>query len=116
MLAFVLGHTLWMIVGHATLISMDKPSPDLTLFAFDLVVVVVALIWCIKKQSVASCVLILLYQIVALGTNVLFFDEYSKTSQLGASMHVGLRVIGVGLAVYAIIKTKLRLREQVQPE
>jgi hypothetical protein len=56
------------------------------------------------------------YWIVALGTNVLFFDEYSKSSQLGASMHVGLRVIGIGLAVYAIIKTKRRLREQVQPE
>jgi len=106
MLAVVVGHTLWMIVGHVSLIMMDKPSDDLPLFAVDLVIVAIATIWCIKKESVSSCVLVLFYQLVVLVINIIFFDE--KTNQLAAGVHVGLRVLGVVLAVYAIVKTKQR--------
>jgi hypothetical protein len=106
MLAVVVGHTLWMIVGHVSLILTDKPSDDLPLFAVDLVIVVMATIWCIKKESVASCILVLVYQLVVLVINIVFLDE--KTNQLAAGVHVGLRALGVGLAIYAIVKTRQR--------
>jgi hypothetical protein len=112
MLAVVVGHTLWMIVGHVSLILIDKPSDDLPLFAFDLVNVVIATIWCIKKESVSACVLVLLYQLLVLVINIIFFDE--KSSQLAAGMHVGLRVLGAGLAVYAIVKTWQRRGDDLE--
>jgi GYF domain 2 len=113
MLAVVVGHTLWVMVGHVSLILLNKTSTELPLFAFDLIVVVTATIWCIKKESVSACVFVLLYELVVLAGNVIFFDEYAKNSELGASMHVALRVFGTGLAVYAIVKT-LQRRENDQ--
>jgi hypothetical protein len=38
--------------------------------------------------------------------NIVFLDE--KTNQLAAGVHVGLRALGVGLAIYAIVKTRQR--------
>jgi hypothetical protein len=113
MLAVVVGHTLWMIVGHVSLILMDKTSTELPWFAFDLIVVVTATIWCIKKGSVSACVFVLLYQLLVLAINVIFFDEYAKTSQLGASMHVALRILGAGLAIYTIVKTRQRREDDL---
>jgi hypothetical protein len=106
MLAVVVGHTLWMIVGHVTLLLTDKPSDDLAVFAFDLAIVLIATIWCIKKESVSACVLVLFDQLVVLAMNIIFFDE--KNNQLAAGMHTGLRALGVGLAIYAIVKVKKR--------
>jgi hypothetical protein len=114
MLAVVTGHTLWMIVGHATLIYMGTPSPDLMSLGYDLVIVIIALIWCIRKQSVASCVLVLVYQLISLSVNLVFFDEYFKGSQIGAIMHISLRVIGAGLAVYAIVQIRRHAGEFVE--
>jgi hypothetical protein len=51
LLAVLLGHTLWIAAGHAILLSIDKPSPDLAWFSIDLIALAVALIWCLKKQS-----------------------------------------------------------------
>jgi hypothetical protein len=114
MLAVVVGQTLWMIVGHVSLILVDKTSPELPLFAFDLIVVLIATIWCIKKESVSACVFVLLYQLLVLAINVIFFDEYAKNSQLGASMHVALRILGAGLAIYAIVKTRQRREDDLE--
>jgi hypothetical protein len=114
MLAVVVGHTLWMIVGHVSLIMMDKTSDDLAWFSVDLVAVLGATIWCIKKESVSACAFVLVYQLIALSVNIIHFDEYAKTSQLGASMHVGLRILGVGLAIYAIVRTRQRRLEDTE--
>jgi hypothetical protein len=113
MLAVVVGHTLWMIVGHVSLILMDRTSTELPLFAFDLIVVVTATIWCIKKESVSACVFVLLYQLLVLAINVIFFDEYAKTSQLGASIHAALRILGGALAIYAIVKKRQRREDDL---
>jgi hypothetical protein len=114
MLAVVVGHTLWMIVGHVSLFLIDKTSTELPLFAFDLIVVVTATIWCVKKESVSACVFVLLYQLLVLAINVIFFDEYAKNSQLGALMHVALRILGAGLAIYAIVKTRQRREDDLE--
>jgi|GEM_PF-4776822 len=114
MLAILTGHTLWMIVGHATLIFLGKTSPDLMSLGYDLVIVTIALIWCIRKQSVASCILVLVYQLIALSVSSIYFDEYFKGSQIGATMHISLRVMGAGLAVYAIVQITRRKSEFVK--
>jgi hypothetical protein len=112
MLALLLGHTLWIAAGHAILLSINKTSPDLAWFTIDLIAVAVALIWCLKKQSVASCVFVLLYELVGLAVSITDFNEVSKVSEPAAWMHASLRAIGCGLAVYAIVKVRQRRPEQ----
>jgi len=108
MLAVLLGHTLWIAAGHAILLSINKPSPDLAWFSIDLIALAVALIWALKKQSVASCVFVLLYELVGLAVNIVGFNEMIKVSEAAAWMHVFLRAIGCGLAIYAIVKARQR--------
>jgi GYF domain 2 len=108
MLAVLLGHTVWIAAGQAILLSINKPSPDLPWFTIDLIALAVALIWCLKKQSVASCVFVLLYELLALAVNVLNFTEMTKVSDAAAWMHLSLRAIGCGLAIYAIVKVRQR--------
>jgi GYF domain 2 len=108
MLAVLLGHTLWIAAGHAFLVSINKPSPDLAWFSIDLIALAVALIWCLKKQSVASCAFVLLYELVGLALNIMGLDEMTKVSNAAAWMHVSLRAIGCGLAIYAIVKVRQR--------
>jgi hypothetical protein len=116
MLGVLVGHTLWMSVGHATLFVMDKPSPEFTTFLFDLGVVACLTVWGIKTQSVSVGVAVLIYQVIALVTNVVFFEEYSKTSPTAAVMHIALRVLGIGLAIYAIVRARRFKRgKEIEP-
>jgi hypothetical protein len=112
MLALLLGHTLWIAAGHAILLSINKTSPDLAWFTIDLVAVAVALIWCLKKQSVASCVFVLLYELVGLAISVVNFDEVTRVSEAAAWMHASLRAFGCGLAIYAIVKVRQQRQGQ----
>jgi hypothetical protein len=112
MLGLLVGQTLWIAMGHASLYFIGKPDPEFTTLLFDLVVVTCLTIWGIKTQSVALSVCVLIYQIIALGTNVVSFEEYAKISQTGAIMHVVLRAIGIGLAFYAIVKARQFKREE----
>jgi hypothetical protein len=98
--------------GHAILISIKEPQPDLAWFSIDLLALAIALIWCLRKQSVASCVFVLLYELVGLAVNILDFDEISKVSEAAAWMHASLRAIGCGLAIYAIVNLRQRRPEQ----
>jgi preprotein translocase subunit SecE len=112
MFGVLVGHTLWMTIGHATIYAMGKPDPEFYTFLFDVVVVTALTIWGIRTQSVTVSVAVLIYQIIALATNVVFFDEYSKISPIAAGMHIALRVLGIGLAIYAIVKARRFKREE----
>ena len=116
MFGVLVGHTLWMTVGHATLYGMGKSDPEFYTFLFDFVVVTALTIWGIRTQSVAVSIGVLVYQIIALATNVVYFGEYSKVSPTAAGMHVFLRAIGIGLAIYAIVKARQSKRgEEIEP-
>lgn len=104
MLGVLVGQTLWMAIGHVTLYATDKPDPEMLTFLFDLCVVFGLTVWGARAQSVAVCVCVLLYQIIALGTNVVFLDEFAKVSAAGVGMHMVLRTLGIGLAIYAIVR------------
>ena len=115
MLAVLLGHTLWIAAGHAILLSINKPRPDMAWFSLDLIALAVALVWCLKKQSVASCVFVLLYELVGLAANISDFTENIKVNEAAAWMHPSLRVIGCGLAIYAIVKVGQRPQDDNPP-
>jgi hypothetical protein len=114
MLGLVIGHTLWVILGHAILISTDRTSPDLAGFAVDLIAVIIGVIWCLKRPSVYSCAFVLLYQIVVLEVNVVLFNQSSNGSQAAAVMHVVLRAVGSGMAIYAIVQTRRERKEKLE--
>jgi hypothetical protein len=113
MLGFVMGHTLWMILGHAIIISTGRTSPDLAGFPVDLIAVIIGVIWCLKRPSAYSCAFVLLYQIVVLGVNVLLFNKNGNASQAAAVMHVVLRAVGSGVAIYAIVQTRRERKEKL---
>jgi hypothetical protein len=116
MLGVLVGHTLWMAVGHGTLFAMGKPNEELATFAVDAVVVTCLTIWGMKTQSVAVSVCVLVYQIVAFATNAVFFEEYSKVNATAPILHLILRAIGMGVAIYAIVKARQFKRQvEVQP-
>lgn len=112
MLGVLIGHTLWMTVGHVTLYATGKEDPEIFSIFFDLFVVAALVTWGVRAQSVAVGVCVLVYQSIILGTTVVFFDDYAKISATGAGMHIALRTIGIGLAIYAIVRTSRHKREE----
>jgi hypothetical protein len=114
MLSVLVGHTLWMVVGHISLLMMNTPSPDLAWFPIDLVAVLLASIWCAKKESVLSCLFVFLYQLCALGVILANLEAVVKASEVGAFMHVSLRVIGLGLSMYAGVKMRKRRGRELE--
>jgi len=113
MLGVLVGHTLWMIIGHATLYFLDKPDPDVLFFLVDLVLVVGFTAWGLRVQSLALSVAVLAYQLLALATNVANFDEYARIAQIGIFVHIALRLIGGGLAIYSIIRIRRDIYQAV---
>jgi hypothetical protein len=116
MLGMLVGHTLWMTIGHATLYGTDQPDSGLFAFLFDFVAVVGLTIWGIRTQSVALSVVVSIYQVLALLGNVVSLDEYTKISTSAAGMHIVLRVIGIGLAVWAIVQARrFKHENEIEP-
>ena len=112
MLAFMLGHTTWMVVGSGLLIYLNGWSADNSWFLVDVVVVVGLTIWGLRAPSWRSSGGVLVYQIAALGMGALdmAYGGGVKISSLSAQsimlaqvMHILLRVIGIGLAIQGVI-------------
>ena len=114
MLSVLVGHTLWMVVGHILLSLMGTPSPDLVWFSIDLVAVLVATIWCVKTETAVSCFFVFLYQLCVFGLNLANIEAVINTSEPAAIMHVSLRVIGLGLAMYAGVKMRRRREQELE--
>ncbi|MBN8979310.1 MAG: DUF4339 domain-containing protein [Rhizobiales bacterium] len=106
MLSVLVGHTLWMGVGHISLILLDKQSPDLALFAIDVLAVLILTVWSVKRPSVIACLMVLVYQGVSAATVILEFEQISRVSAVAAFMHCVLRALGICLAIYAAVKIR----------
>jgi hypothetical protein len=111
MLGVLVGHTLWMTIGHLTILGQNKQDPDLLSFSFDFALVLVLTIWGIKMQSVAMGACVLIYQLFALGTNLMLFDDISKVDAAAPYIHIALRLLGVGVAINAIVMATRFKRE-----
>jgi hypothetical protein len=106
MLSVLVGHTLWMAIGHFSLLLTNKPSPDLGVFFIDLIAVLVLTAWCLRRKSVISCFAVLVYQCLALVSALMDFEQTVRVSEIAALVHVFLRVLGIGFAGYAAVKTR----------
>jgi hypothetical protein len=108
MLAVLIGHTGWMIVGHVTLYLMGRLTSDQLWFLVDVVLVLGLSIWFLAARSRASAVGILVYQICALAFQLLSLGDMSlpisrQSLMLAQMLHVILRLAGIGLCIYAIV-------------
>jgi hypothetical protein len=110
MLAVVIGHTGWMIVGHVYLYLMGALTAELLSNLLDVVLVVGLTIWFLIRRSRAAAIGVLAYQCVALASGIAFSGEISIPGISGQALtvaqllHVLLRVAGIALAIYAIAK------------
>jgi hypothetical protein len=110
MLAFIIGHTGWMIVGNVTLFAMGVQN-DLSVLV-DIALVVALAIWFLWARSRAAAIGILVYQIIALAAGASQLGEVtipgasSEKLMLAQGMHIFLRVAGIGLCIYAISKLR----------
>lgn len=114
MLSVLAGQTLWMLVGHFSLLLMNKPSPDFGVFFVDLFVVLALTAWCLKRETVISCFVLFVYQCFGLVTSLIGLEQMSKATEAAAFMHLFLRVVGVCLAVYAGVKTRKRREKEIE--
>jgi hypothetical protein len=108
MLAVLIGHTGWMIVGHVTLYLMGRLTSDQLWFLVDVVLVLGLSIWFLAARSRASAVGILVYQICALAFQILSLGDMSlpisrQGLMLARILHVILRLAGIGLCIYATL-------------
>jgi GYF domain 2 len=110
MLAILIGHTAWMLVGFSLLYAIKGVTDEALYFSLDVVVVAGLSIWTIARQSIPSTVGILLYQLVVLGNMAIGGDEL-HVGPVAMAMHAVLRVLGILGAIYAIVAI-IRLKRQ----
>jgi hypothetical protein len=108
MLSILIGHTLWMFIGHAALWSANKPDPELVLFIVEFVAVAAMIIWCVKSSSLLSCLAVLAYQGLCVVALLVEFETVEQASVIAAVMHLLLRAAGICAAIYAIMKIRQR--------
>jgi hypothetical protein len=109
MLAVLLGHTGWMVVGYIALAAVGRPPHWVII---DVVVVVALLSWFLLARSRAAAIGMLTYQILSL---VVVLTQGSPRSMVGISgydavmgyiMHIALRIAGVGACIYAVVRLR----------
>jgi hypothetical protein len=112
MLAIVIGHTGWVVVGNVAAYSMGNEPPDGMWFLLEVAIVAALSVWFLSAQSRAAAIGILIYQIVSLAGGVSTMDEMSMpgvSSQavaIAQTMHIILRIVGAAFCVYAIVKLR----------
>lgn len=121
MLAFVIGHTGWVIVGHAALAAMGSPIDSFSLL-LDIAAVTALSIWFLWARSRAATIGILIYQIVALGSGVLQMGDITipgtstEAMMIGQAVHIILRIVGICLCIYAFVKLRKRAVATSRPD
>ena len=108
MLAVLIGHTGWMIVGHIYLYAMGALTLEHISGVVDIVAVIGLTIWFLIRPSRAAAIGVLVYQCLALSAGVAFSGDISipgiggQALSLGQWLHYLLRGAGIALAIYAI--------------
>jgi hypothetical protein len=109
MLAVLLGHTGWMLVGYIVLAAAGHPTHWVIT---DVVIVVALLIWFLLARSRAAAIGMLVYQILSLAgvlmqggpRSMVLISEHDAL--MAFIMHVALRIVGVGACIYAIVRLR----------
>jgi hypothetical protein len=102
MLAILIGHTGWMLIGFATLFATRGNADVMIEFAPDFIAVVGLSVWILVRQSVPGAVGVLTYEVAALVYLVINADEQRVTAT-AIIMHFVLRILGACAAIYAIV-------------
>jgi hypothetical protein len=107
MLAVLLGHTGWMLVGYVVLATTGRTPSHAVIV--DLVIVVALSIWFLAARSRAAVIGVLAYQVLSLGIVLVQAGPRMiagvSTNDLAMAyiLHTALRVIGLALCIYAVV-------------
>jgi hypothetical protein len=110
MLAILIGHTTWMLVGANLVYAAKGMTEDVFYFGPNLAVVTGLIIWTMTRLSIPSVVGIILYQFAILGNTALGWNEL-HVAPMALAMHTLLRVVDIAAGIYAIVAI-IRLRRQ----
>lgn len=115
MLAVVIGHTAWIIVGNAIMLVQGQVTGAHILeLGFDVVPILALTTWFLIRRSRAAAVGILVYQLCEVGFGLLQIGETSipgisnQSLILAELFHMTLRAAGCALCIYAIVKLPKR--------
>jgi hypothetical protein len=116
MVAVLLGHTGWMVVGLASLYFMGRLRGDQFWLLIDVVVVACLAIWFFVARSRGSVIGILVYQICGLVLGIIQMGNVSlpgissQSIVVAQGMHIILRIAGIGLCIYALLEMGKKTR------
>lgn len=114
MLAIVIGHTTWIIVGVVILIGLSKTTEDNFLSLLDIAIVTGLTWWVLKAQSKASCIGVLVFEIFALVVNITNTGDGPAWLTVAMIVHMLLRLCGIVACGYALYKR--RPKESLTPQ
>jgi GYF domain 2 len=100
MMAIIIGHSCWTIVGFAMTYFLRHSTEFAGLASVDVIVVVVLSIWVIATNSFWSAFGVLAYQLLGLSYLVTAGDE-THAGEAALVMHILLRILGAIAAAYA---------------
>jgi hypothetical protein len=98
MMAILLGHAGWMLVGYVSLAATGRTLAHPALV--DVVIVTGLSIWFLVTRSRAAAIGVMVYQVFAFGGGLWELGDRAPT--LAQSLHLLLRVAGVGACIYAV--------------
>jgi hypothetical protein len=104
MLTLAIGQTTWIAVGIIILASIGKTTADHFFSIADVVIVVGLAFWVLKAQTKSACIGVLIYEVIALGMNVVTLNERSEDIATAMVIHIILRLCGIAATIYALYK------------
>lgn len=107
-LSIPVGHTIWIVIGVILMTAMSSADLERQLYtAAELVVVCLIVWWILTKRSALSfCALIALELFGFVTAYLTLEDNLPKAAGLALVMHMILRAVGAGAAIYALAVRK----------
>lgn len=121
MLAIMIGHTGWMLVGNAYLYAMNRLTADNLLDLLDVAVVLALAVWFLITRSRGPAIGVLIYQCLALASGVALSGDVSlpglnaQALNVAQWLHYLLRAAGIACAIYAIARLGKKPPPEVAP-
>lgn len=100
-MAILIGHMAWQIIGFSILYAMRGMSTAIVAVSLDIICVIALSVWVFLRHSMLSMGAVLLYEAAGIETLVSNGDE-THVGQIAVGMHIFLRVAGVVAAGYAM--------------
>lgn len=101
MMAILIGHTAWITIGVCILLGLHGANEELLSSLTDPVLVAALAFWVLRRSSVASCITVLLYEVMGM-LYMIYQLSGPSTNEVPLAVHLLLRLLGIVAAGYAV--------------